>query len=516
VKRPAIAPAADPLEDLLLNMTRRRFFGAMGGTIAAGLGGAALANLLGRSAGASLLQSGGVGASPGGAGAGPLAGPAQQVLGNLPHHAPRARRVIYMHMEGAPSQLDLFDYKPNLAQQYDKDLPESIRKGQRITTMTSGQSRLPVAPSMFKFNRHANNEDGAYISELLPHTAALAHELCIVRSMHTDAINHEPGITFFQTGTEQPGRPAFGAWMSYGLGSMNTDLPAYVVLITQGIGNMQALSARFWGSGFLPSEHQGCRFRTGNNAVLHLRDPDGVSRDDRRRMLDLVSAIADDEFDQSLDPETRARIAQHEMAYRMQMSVPELTDFSGESQETLDLYGPDVKKPGSFAANCLLARRLAERDVRFIQLYMRGWDQHNNLPGELRAQCKAVDQAQAALVTDLKRRGMLDDTLVLWAGEFGRTVYSQGVLTPTNYGRDHHPRCFTLWLAGGGVKPGITYGTTDEFSYNIVENPVDVHDLHATMLHLLGIDHKQLVFRAQGRDHRLTDVKGKLVQGIMA
>lgn len=498
MQRPPHRP--DAVEEFLLNMTRRRFFGTVGGSIAAGLGGTALTQLLGADAAASAQ----------------VAAPAQNVLQNLPQHAPRAKRVIYMHMEGAPSQLDLFDYKPQLEQHYDKDLPDSIRQGQRITTMTSGQARFPVAPSMFKFQLHPNNQDGAYISELLPHTAKLAHEMCIVRSMHTDAINHEPGITFFQTGSEQPGRPAFGAWMSYGLGSMNADLPSFVVLITQGIGNMQALSARFWGSGFLPSEHQGCRFRAGKDVVLNLRDPDGVTRDDRRRMLNLVDAINEEEFDRSLDPEVRARIAQHEMAYRMQMSVPELTDFSTETQETLDLYGPEVKKPGSFTANCLLARRLAERDVRFIQLYMRGWDQHNNLPGELRAQCKAVDQAQAALVTDLRRRGMLDDTLVLWAGEFGRTVYSQGTLTKTNYGRDHHPRCFTLWLAGGGVKPGIVYGKTDDFSYNIVENPVDVHDLHATMLHLLGVDHKALVYRAQGRDYRLTDVKGNVVKDLLA
>lgn len=500
-QKPTKPGAADSMEEFLLNMTRRRFFGAVGGTIAAGLGSTALAQLL------SSQQQG----APG-----PVAAPAQQILQHLPHHAPRARRVIYMHMEGAPSQLDLFDYKPNLADHFDKDLPDTVRMGQRITTMTSGQSRLPVAPSMFKFNRYQNNQDGAWISELLPHTAGLAREMCIIRSMHTDAINHEPGITFFQTGTEQPGRPAFGAWMSYGLGSMNANLPSFVVLITQGIGNMQALSARFWGSGFLPSEHQGCRFRAGKDVVLHLRDPDGVDRTDRRRMLDLLDTMNEEEFAQSLDPEVRARIAQHEMAYRMQMSVPELTDFSTEDKETLDMYGPDVMKPGSFAANCLLARRLAERDVRFVQLYMRGWDQHNNLPTELRAQCKAVDQAQAALVTDLRRRGLLDDTLVLWAGEFGRTVYSQGVLSHTNYGRDHHPRCFTVWMAGGGVKPGIVYGKTDDFSYNIVENPVEVHDLHATMLHLLGLDHKRLTYRHQGRDYRLTDVKGNVVPALLA
>jgi len=334
--------------------------------------------------------------------------------------------------------------------------------------------------------------------------------------MHTQAINHEPGITFFQTGHEQPGRPSMGAWMSYGLGSENEDLPGFVVLITQGIGNMQALSARFWGTGFLPSEHQGCQLRAGKDAVLHLRNPDGVSRDDRRRMLDLASAINQHEYEQSGDAEALARIAQHEMAFRMQMSVPELTDISGESESTLEMYGDDVRRPGSFAATCLQARRLAERGVRFIQLYMRGWDQHNNLPGEIRAQCNAVDQGQAALLQDLKQRGMLDDTLVLWGGEFGRTVYSQGTLTADNYGRDHHPRCFTIWMAGGGVKPGITHGRTDDYSYNIVENPVSVHDLHATMLHLLGVDHTRLTYRHQGRDYRLTDVHGQIVTPLLA
>jgi uncharacterized protein (DUF1501 family) len=345
------------------------------------------------------------------------------------------------------------------------------------------------------------------LSELVPHTGRVAKDLCFVHSMHTQAINHEPGITFFQTGTEQPGRACFGSWMSYGLGSMNANLPSFVVMITQGAGNMQALSARFWGSGFLPSEHQGCRLRAGRDAVLHLRDPDGVTREDRRRMLDLVTRLNEEEFAESLDTETRTRIAQHEMAYRMQMSVPELTDFSTESAGTLEMYGPDVHKPGSFAANCLLARRLAERDVRFIQLYMRGWDQHGNLPGEITQQAAAVDRAQAALVTDLKQRGLLDDTLVLWAGEFGRTVYSQGQLTRDNYGRDHHPRCFTLWLAGGGARGGAIYGETDDFSYNVVKDPVHVRDLHATIMHLLGIDHERFTFRAQGLDFRLTGVE---------
>ena len=506
-KRP-MTPHADALEEYLLNMTRRRFFGHAASTIGAGLGGAALAGLLGRRLVAGGLADGGAATGiPGAAVGAPALGP---------HFAPKAKRVIYLHMEGAPSQIDLYDHKPQLEARFNEDLPDSIRNGQRITTMTSGQSRFPVAPSMFRFSRYANNQDGVMLSELVPHTGAVAKDLCFVHSMHTQAINHEPGITFFQTGSEQPGRASFGSWMSYGLGSMNSNLPSFVVMITQGAGNMQALSARFWGSGFLPSEHQGCRIRAGRDAVLHLRDPDGVTREDRRRMLDLVTRLNEEEFAESLDQETRTRIAQHEMAYRMQMSGPELTDLSDESPATLEMYGPDVHRPGSFAANCLLARRLAERDVRFVQLYMRGWDQHNNLPGELRQQCMAVDRAQAALVTDLKQRGMLDDTLVLWAGEFGRTVYSHGQLTRTNYGRDHHPRCFTVWMAGGGTKPGISYGKTDDYSYNIVENPVDVHDLHATLQHLMGIDHKRLTYRSQGRDYRLTDVSGNVVQGLLA
>jgi uncharacterized protein (DUF1501 family) len=417
-----------------------------------------------------------------------------------------------MHMEGAPSSLDLWDYKPGLRQRYDQDLPDSIRQGQRLTGMTVGQARFPIAPSIFRFSRYENNEHGAWISELMPFTAAQARELCIVHSLHTDAINHEPGITFFQTGSEQPGRPSFGSWISYGLGSANANLPDFVVMITQGVGNMQALSARFWGSGFLPSEHQGCKLRAGKDPVLFLRDPDGVTREDRRAMLDTVERMNEQEFEHTLDPEMRSRVAQAEMAYRMQMSVPELTDFSNEDEKTLEMYGPDVKKPGSFAANCLLARRLAERGVRFIQLYMRGWDAHSNLPEEIRAQSKAVDQPQAALLVDLRRRGLLDDTLVLWSGEFGRTCYSQGTLTETNYGRDHHPRCFSSWLAGGGIQPGITFGKTDDYAYNIVENPVDVHDLHATMLYLLGIDHEKLTYRSQGRDFRLTDVSGKVIR----
>ncbi len=487
-----------PIEQHYLDLTRRRFFGVAGRTVTGALGTLSLASLL---RGASAYA------------ADPVASAAHSPG---VHFAPRAKRVIYMHMEGAPSQLDLFDYKPSLRQRFDEDLPDSIRQGQRITGMTSGQTRLPVAPSIFRFSKYANNQDGIWISELMPHTGSIAKELCFIHSMHTEAINHEPGITFFQTGHQQPGRPSFGSWVSYGLGNSNANLPAFVVLISQGFGNMQALSARFWGSGFLPSEHQGCKLRAAENPVLFLKDPAGLERADRRRMLDLISELNAKEMDRSLDPEVRTRIAQYEMAYRMQMSVPDLVDLSNEDDETLALYGPDVKKPGTFAANCLLARRLAERGVRFIQLYMRGWDAHNNLPEEIRKQCAAVDQPQAALLMDLKRRGLLDDTLVIWAGEFGRTVYSQGTLTPTNYGRDHHPRCFSIWLAGGGIKPGVSIGKTDDYSYNIVENPVDVHDLHATLLHLLGVRHEQLIYRHEGRDFRLTDVFGKVRPELLA
>ncbi|HTF87069.1 MAG TPA: DUF1501 domain-containing protein [Planctomycetota bacterium] len=487
-----------PFEENRLGWTRRRFFSQVAGSVGAGLGAMALEQLLG----------------PGRI----FAAPSEAAPPHFaaPHFAPKAKRVIYMHMEGAPSQLDLWDHKPGLREHFDLELPDSIRNGQRLTGMTSGQARFPVAPSIFKFSRYANAQDGVWISELMPHTASLANELCFIHSMRTEAINHEPAITFFQTGNQQPGRPSFGAWTSYGLGSANANLPTFVVLITQGFGNMQALSARFWGSGFLPSEHQGCKLRSAGDPVLYLKDPAGVTREDRRRMLDLVDSLNEREAKDSLDPEVRTRIAQYEMAYRMQMSVPELTDFSDEDEETLAMYGPEVKKPGTFAANCLLARRLAERDVRFIQLYMRGWDQHGNLPAEMRLQAAAVDQPQAALIKDLRRRGLLDDTLILWGGEFGRTVYSQGTLTKDNYGRDHHPRCFTLWMAGGGVKPGISYGKTDDFSYNIVENPVEVHDLHATLLHLLGFDHRRLNYHHQGRDYRLTDVFGNVVQDLIA
>lgn len=485
----------DPLEEYYINMTRRRFFGKAIQSMAGGFGVAGLASLLNSSA---------------------IAAPASGGTLGAPHFAPKAKRMIYLHMEGAPSQIDLWDYKPALRQRFNQDLPDSIRRGQRLTGMTSGQARFPVAPSIFKFTKYKNHQDGAWISELMPHVGTVAHEICFIHSMHTDAINHEPGITFFQTGTEQPGRPSLGAWMSYGLGNSNADLPSFIVMIAQGAGNMQALSARFWGSGFLPSEHQGCKLRGGSDPVLYLHDPEGTKREDRRRLLGLVSKLNEEEYNNSLDPEIRARVAQAEMAFRMQMSVPELTDFSNEDAATLELYGPDVKKPGSMAANCLMARRLAERGVRFIQLYQRGWDQHGDLPREIRLQAKALDQPLAALIQDLRRRGLLDDTLILWASEFGRTVYSQGTLTETNYGRDHHPRCFTAWMAGGGVKPGITYGRTDDYCYNIEENPMDVHDLHATILHLLGIDHERLTFRHMGRDFRITDVSGKVNHALLA
>jgi len=477
-----------PLDERRLDLTRRRFFQVAAGGLSGALGSVALGSSLGV-----LKDAGQSGAHHGARGV---------------HHRPRAKRVIYMHMEGAPSQIDLFDHKPGLRERFDEDLPDSVRQGQRLTGMSSGQDRFPVAPSMFRFSHYPNQQDGIWLSELIPHTAGLADELCFVHSMHTQAINHEPAITFFQTGNEQPGRASFGSWASYGLGSSNANLPAFVVLISQGFGNMQALSARFWGSGFLPGQHQGCKLRSSGDPVLYLENPPGVTRADRRRMLDLVGELNEREMQRAVDPELRTRIAQGEVAYRMQMSVPDLVDFSDEDEATLEMYGPEVRKPGTFAANCLLARRLAERGVRFIQLYMRGWDAHSNLPKEIRDQCQAVDQPQAALVADLKRRGLLDDTIVLWAGEFGRTVYSQGALSETNYGRDHHPRCFSLWCAGGGIQPGITFGRTDDYSYNIVENPVEVHDLHATLLHLLGVDHRRLVYHHEGRDHRLTDVFG--------
>ena len=429
-----------------------------------------------------------------------------------PHFPPKARRIIYLFQNGAPSQMDLFDYKPQLAAFHGKDLPESVRKGQRLTTMTSGQKNFPVAKSLFEFQQHG--ESGMWLSELLPHTAKIVDELCIIRSMHTEAINHDPAVTFMQTGSQQAGRPCLGAWMAYGLGSENKDLPAFVVLNSRGSGrkNDQPLYDRLWSSGFLPSRYQGVRFRSGNDPVLYLSNPPGLDTAARRDMLDDLAELNQIKAEKFGDPEISTRIAQYEMAFRMQTSVPELTDLSNEPASTFELYGPESRTPGTYAHNCLLARRLAERDVRFIQLYHMGWDQHENLPKQIRGQCSDTDQPSAALVQDLKQRGMLDDTLVIWGGEFGRTVYSQGALTATNYGRDHHPRCFSIWMAGAGVRKGTTIGETDDYCYNIVRDPVHVHDLNATILQLMGVEHTKLTFKYQGRHFRLTDVHGELVK----
>jgi uncharacterized protein (DUF1501 family) len=443
--------------------------------------------------------------------------PAISTAPAFPNFAPKAKRVIYLYQEGAPSQLDTFDYKPGLKDFYDKDLPESVRGQQRLTGMTSGQKRLPVAPSIFKFEQHANKQDGLWVSELMRHTGQMAGEMCVVKSMTTEQINHGPGITFMQTGNQIPGRPSMGAWMSYGLGSENQNLPTFVVMISQGRGQMQALFSHLWGAGFLPGEHQGVQFRAAADPVLYLNDPKGMLRTDRRKMLDMIGEMNRREAERCADPQVLARVAQYEMAYRMQASVPELTDLRNERESTLALYGPDVKKPGTYAYNCLMARRMAERGVRFIQLYHRGWDHHGSVVKDLPLQCQDVDQAQAGLLQDLRQRGLLDDTLVVWGGEFGRTVYCQGNLTPTQYGRDHHPRCFSMWLAGGGIQGGITHGATDDFSYNVVANPVTVHDLHATMLHCMGIDHTRLTYKSQGLDQKLTGVEpSKVLKEILA
>ncbi|HKB04450.1 MAG TPA: DUF1501 domain-containing protein [Gemmataceae bacterium] len=432
-----------------------------------------------------------------------------------PHFAPKAKRVIFLFQSGGPSHLELFDYKPSLQKLHGSELPESIRRGQRLTGMTSGQKSFPVIAPKFTFAQHGKT--GAWLSELLPHTARIVDDLCIIKSMQTDAINHDPAITFMQTGSQQPGRPSFGSWLSYGLGSAAENLPAFVVMISHGSGSdaNQGLLDRLWGAGFLPSSHQGVKLRSGRDPVLYLSDPPGIDRDLRRRMLDGLGELNRLQHTKDGDPEIQTRIEQYEMAFRMQASVPELTDLSKEPAKVLEAYGPDVHRPGSFAANCLLARRLAERGVRFVQLYHRGWDNHGGLPANIPKQCKDVDQPQAALVQDLQQRGMLDDTLVIWGGEFGRTVYGQGGLLD-NYGRDHHGRCFTMWVAGGGFKPGVVHGETDDYGYNIVRDPVSVHDLHATLFYCLGLDHERLTYKFQGRDFRLTDVHGELVRGLLA
>jgi hypothetical protein len=470
-----------PVQEKALALTRRHFFrrGALG------LGGAALATLLAEDQ--ARAQNRGV--------------------AGLPHTQPRIKRAIYLFMNGGPSQLDLWDYKPQVRRYYDQDLPESVRRGQRLTTMTSGQARFPLAPSKFEFQRCGRS--GTYVSELLPWTQKIVDDLCVIKTVHTEAINHDPAVTYICTGSQIPGRPSLGAWLSYGLGSENEDLPAFVVMTPSWTrGNDQALYQRLWGSGFLPARHQGVSLRAAGDPVLYLNNPPGVDPATRRRMLDSLGRLNQRTFDTVGDPETQARISQYEMAFRMQASVPDLMNVSDESPRTLGLYGPEVSRPGSFAASCLLSRRLAERGVRFIQIFHRGWDQHGNLVPDLALQARDVDQACYGLITDLKQRGMLDETLVIWGGEFGRTVYCQGPLSRENYGRDHHPRCFPIWMAGGGVKPGFVYGETDDFSYNIVENPVHIHSINATILNRYGIDHHRFSVRNQGLDVRLTGVEG--------
>ncbi|GMU91352.1 MAG: hypothetical protein AMXMBFR4_04100 [Candidatus Hydrogenedentota bacterium] len=481
----------DPIREHSLMETRRQFFGRC----ACGIGTAALASLLNPRLFAA-------------------AAPPARTLG-LPHFAPRAKRIIYLFMSGGPSQVDLFDYKPNLRALHGTELPESIKGSQRLTTMTSDQANFPVVSSKFKFTQA---KSGAWFSELLPHTAAVADDLCVIRTMTTEAINHDPATTYITTGAQQAGRPSMGAWLSYGLGSENQDLPAFSVLISKGNPrvNMQPLYPRIWGSAFLPAEHQGVNLRSSGDPVLFIKNPPGVDNASRRRMLDGLAKLNEKHYEDFADPEIVARIRQYEMAYRMQASVPELVDFSSEPGHVLDLYGPEVRRPGSYAANCLLARRLAERGVRFVQLFHRGWDQHAELPRDISTQCQDTDQPSAGLIRDLKQRGMLDDTLVIWGGEFGRTVYSQGELQKDNYGRDHHGRCYSLWMAGGGVKAGAVYGETDDFSYNIVKDPVHIHDFNATILHLMGIDHERLTYPFQGRDFRLTDVFGNPLAGLIA
>ncbi len=487
----------DPQQVYRRLMTRRYFLGSSSG----GMGAAALATMAGGGLEAAETPAKLPGGRP------------YPALPGLPHFAPKARRIIWLFQSGGPSQMELFDYKPLLQERRGQDLPDSIRQGQRLTSMTSSQDRFPVVPSPYQFARHGGS--GAWISELLPHTAKVADELCFIKSMYTEAINHDPAITFLLTGAQLAGRPSFGAWLSYGLGSESEDLPSFVVMVTQGTGG-KPLYDRLWGSGFLPTRYQGVKFRSVGDPVLYLSDPQGFSRENRRRFLDALNHMNRIKFEKFADPEISTRIAQYEMAFRMQASVPKLTDLSDEPESTFKLYGDDARKPGTFASNCLLARRLAERGVRFIQLFHRGWDQHAKLPTALPKQCLATDQGSAALVQDLKQRGMLDDTLVVWGGEFGRTVYCQGVLRENDYGRDHHPRCFTMWMAGGGVRSGMTLGETDDYCYNITRDPVHVHDLQATILHCLGIGHKKLTFKYQGRDFRLTDVHGKVVEKILA
>ncbi len=473
-KRPMCTGNESPI-----GLDRRGFLQRFGG----GLGGIALANMLHAETGTGL------------------------------HHAAKAKRVIFLFQSGAPSQIDLFDHKPRLIAETGKELPDSVRQGQRLTGMSGNQASLPLVGCPFKFAQHGKS--GHWISDRLPETAKIADDLCIVKSMYTEAINHGPGVTFMQTGSQFPGRPSMGAWLSHGLGTMNQNLPDFVTLVTKGKGG-QPLVSRLWGSGFLPGKHAGTRFRPDKDAILYLNSPKGVTPEGRRKMLDRLKDLHELQLERTGDPRIETRIAQYEMGFRMQASIPEVTDLSKEPDSTFKLYGEDARKPGTFAANCLLARRLAEHDVRFIQLYHPGWDQHGGLPGGISRQCKETDRASAALVKDLKARGMLEDTLVIWGGEFGRTNYCQGKFNAKNFGRDHHPRCFSIWMAGGGAKAGSSYGRTDEYSYNITENGVHVHDFHATILHLLGIDHERLTYKYQGRHFRLTDVHGHVVKPILA
>lgn len=469
------------------------------------IGAAALASLMGTLPTASVF----------GASAAPQSALENGGLASLPHFAPTAKRVIYLFMAGGPSHIDTFDYHPEIHKYDGIELPKSIRGDQRITTMTSGQSSFPVVAPKFKFERYGQN--GTYIGEVFQHIGGIVDDIALVKSVHSEAINHDPAITFINTGSQQPGKASLGSWVSYGLGSPNRNLPSFMVMISHGPGNRQALYSRLWGSGFLPTKHQGVNLRAGNDPVLYLKDPEGIDREMRRRMLDNLAKLNEEEFQNFGDPETQTRISQYEMAFRMQASVPEIMDLSSESQETMNLYGPDAKNPGTFARNCLIARRLAEQGVPFIQLFHEGWDQHGDLPRNLRGQAQGVDQPTAALVKDLKRRGMLDDTLIVFGGEFGRTIYSQGGVSKDNYGRDHHPRCFSMWMAGGGIKPGVVHGATDDFSYNVVKDPVHIRDFNATLLHCLGIDHTRLTFKYQGLEQRLTGVEpARVVKEILA
>ena len=473
-----------------LNINRRRFLSRL----SLGIGSAALGSLL-------IPDLFGSGSEE------------EAMVTGLPHFPPKAKRIIYLFQNGAPSQLDLFDYKPRLNEMFGEELPASVRMGQRLTGMTADQKKFPLAGSYFTFDQYG--EHRMWFSELLPNIASIADELCVIKTLHTEAINHDPALTFFQTGAQVGNRPSMGAWLSYGLGSENKNLPAFCVLLSKGKGNGQGVYSKLWTNGFLDSVHQGVQFSSGENPVLYLNNPDGIDKADRRMMLDDLSALNEESYKEFGDPEIHTKIQQYEMAYRMQTAIPEVTDLSKEPEDTIKLYGPDCLIPGTYAANCLLARKLSEKGVRFVQLYHQGWDGHGNLPAEIRGQCMDTDRASAGLIRDLKQRGLLDETLVIWGGEFGRTNYCQGVLKKENYGRDHHPRCFTVFMAGGGVRPGV-YGETDEFGYNIARDPVHVHDFHATILHLMGLNHEQLTFKHLGRRYRLTDVSGEVVKGLMA